>query len=216
VSTAVAGTGVGAKAELGDGSVELAEPVVGIAQGPGALESIGFHAEFLFLQGLLGTIHRHEDVGAEVVGLGIVGIEGDGALGFGIGVSAIPVYVEIKSSQGIVGLGKELVELDRFVGRCFPLGSRLLGIESSADGAQSVVVGETAPGGGIVGLKLNRLLEVLQAGSIVIAEPVVAAVQVGIMCFGIDVPLRGGTGDRDPNFFGDGFATAPTAGRRLC
>jgi hypothetical protein len=85
-----------------------------------------------------------------VVGLGVVGIEGDGALGFGIGVGAIPVAEEIKSGQGIVSLRKRIVELDGFVGGRFPLGSRFLGIEFSADRAGSVVVGETAPGGVVV------------------------------------------------------------------
>jgi|SRR5580700_135389 hypothetical protein len=83
----------------------------------------------------------------------------------------IPGGEEIPGSHGIVGVRQGIIQFDGFAGVHLPILLHFLRRNCTAYGEEAIVVCETTPGSGIVRLKLDGLLEVSEAGLVILAEP---------------------------------------------
>ena len=79
------------------------------------------------------------------------------------------------------------------------------GWRSILHAVDGVGVGKAAPGSGVVGLKLDRLLEIRKRVGNIEGKPGVATVKIGVVGFRTDVALRGCGRRCNLHFSGDGL-----------
>src|SRR5450631_1312926 len=97
--------------------------------------------------------------GEPVVGLGILGIEFEGAAKFLFGVASVPHSPKSHKGQRCVGIGGLRVELNGFLGRGKRIEKSLVRGHGGEFAQQVVAVGQTNVGVGIAGIARNGLSE---------------------------------------------------------
>src|ERR1035438_9619095 len=111
------------------------------------------------------------------MGVGEGAIDCNSALEFRFAAGYIPSVVKVPRTQRKVGLGQGIVEFDGFAGSRFGFGRYFARRTFVVDGAESVSVGHARPRGGVIGLKLDRFLEIFEDVDGVELEPDIASAQ---------------------------------------
>ena len=102
--------------EFADGCVVLPDVGIEHSQDEWPGKRIEFDGTLFFGQSFRLAIHGRQGEGVELMGLGIIGIEFDGALGFRISTGHVPAVEQIPRSHAVVGLGQGIVEFHGFAG----------------------------------------------------------------------------------------------------
>jgi hypothetical protein len=153
---------------------------------------IQFHRLLFFLHCFIHAIQGTKHIRPQVMTLRKIGVKFQRACGFSLRSPPIPPVKKLDGSHRVMRLSIQIIQFQCLLGSRLCLGHDRLWRKLPRHRTEGVGIGQAAPRGRVIRLKVNGSLEVSTASFVFVRlrKPVVTSQQIGVVGFWIDMPCR--------------------------